>query len=174
MPLRRRFWERVIDGQIGALVLSGQKEEAEAALNAISDPAAFAGGNSFGQPQGSVALVGAGPGDPDLLTIKALRALQDADIVFHDEGIARDILDRIRRDASRVPAADFSQMIAAAKAGQRVVWLKVGDAVGSDDGDVLRRSGVTYSVMPGVAADAAAVRPLSSSATWSRHSTLTL
>ena len=98
-PLRRRFWERVIDGPIGAAVLAGRKDEAEAALKQISDPSAFARAD---KPEGSVALVGAGPGDPDLLTIKALRALQDADIVFHDELVSPDILDRIRRDTTRV------------------------------------------------------------------------
>src|SRR3954471_23524782 len=82
--LRRRFWERVIDGPIGALVLAGRKAEAEAALKQIADPSAFAG-NEQGKAAGYVTLVGAGPGDPDLLTIKALRALQDADIVFYDE-----------------------------------------------------------------------------------------
>src|SRR3954447_6722764 len=99
-PLRRRFWERVIDGPIGAAVLAGRKGEADAALKAISDPSAFARAD---KPEGSVALVGAGPGDPDLLTIKALRALQDADIVFHDELVSPEILDRIRRDTTRVP-----------------------------------------------------------------------
>src|SRR3954471_10352659 len=82
--LRRRFWERVIDGPIGALVLAGRKAEAETALQEIADPGAFAG-NEQGKAAGHVMLVGAGPGDPDLLTIKALRALQDADIVFYDE-----------------------------------------------------------------------------------------
>src|SRR6516225_10041561 len=98
--LRRRFWERVIDGPIGALVLEGRKQDAEAALKQIADPSRYAGGDSV---HGSVALVGAGPGDPDLLTVKALRALQDADIVFYDELVSPEILDRIRRDATRVP-----------------------------------------------------------------------
>src|SRR5256885_6089438 len=75
-PLRRRFWERVVDGPIGALVLAGRATEAEAALKDITDPSAFAGAERAGKAAGSVALVGAGPGDPDLLTIKALRALQ--------------------------------------------------------------------------------------------------
>jgi len=83
--LRRRFWERVIDGPIGALVLAGRKDEAARALQAIADPSAFAGANEQGKAEGWVMLVGAGPGDPDLLTIKALRALQDADVVFYDE-----------------------------------------------------------------------------------------
>src|SRR3954470_835713 len=67
--LRRRFWERVVDGPIGALVLAGRKDPAEAALKDISDPSAFAGASMSGGPEGSVTLVGAGPGDPDLLTI---------------------------------------------------------------------------------------------------------
>src|SRR4051795_8820100 len=76
--LRRRFWERVVDGPIGALVLAGRQEEAEAALKEIGDPSAFAGARAEGRVEGRVTLVGAGPGDPDLLTVKALRALQDA------------------------------------------------------------------------------------------------
>src|SRR5215475_6130089 len=82
--LRRRFWERIVDGPIGALVVAGRNDEAEKALGEISDASAFAGGGE-GKASGHVTLVGAGPGDPDLLTVKALRALQDADIVFYDE-----------------------------------------------------------------------------------------
>src|SRR3954468_470960 len=92
-PLRRRFWERVIDGPIGALVLAGRKDEAEKALSEIANPAAFAGASADGKAEGRVTLVGAGPGDPDLLTIKALRALQDADVVFYDELVSPEILD---------------------------------------------------------------------------------
>src|SRR5665213_3284681 len=92
--LRRRFWERVVDGPIGALVLAGRSDEAEATLKDISDASAFAGASMSGRTEGSVTLVGAGPGDPDLLTIKALRALQDADVVFYDELVSPEILDR--------------------------------------------------------------------------------
>src|SRR4029079_6707671 len=91
-PLRRRFWERVVDGPIGALVLAGRGDEAEAALKQIADPSAFAGAQAPGVVEGRVTLVGAGPGDPDLLTIKALRALQDADVVFYDELVSPEIL----------------------------------------------------------------------------------
>src|SRR4051795_9362253 len=77
-PLRRRFWEGVVDGPIGALVLAGRTDEAETALKNIRDASAFAGAQQTGKGEGSVTLVGAGPGDPDLLTLKALRALQDA------------------------------------------------------------------------------------------------
>jgi len=186
-PLRRRFWERVIDGQIGALVLSGQKDEAEAALNAISDPNAFAGADASGRPQGSVTWVGAGPGDADLLTVKALRTLQDADVVFHDEKLSGDILDRIRRDASRVAVATHdakddakdgatSAIIAAAQAGQRVVRLVSGDGLASLGEDIaaLREAGIASFVVPGVAAEHGDIEPLTSSATRSRLSTLTV
>jgi uroporphyrin-III C-methyltransferase/precorrin-2 dehydrogenase/sirohydrochlorin ferrochelatase len=165
-PLRRRFWERVIDGPIGALVLAGRAAEAEQALTDIADPAAFAG--AHGAAEGRVTLVGAGPGDPDLLTIKALRALQDADVVFYDELVSTEILDRVRRDASRIPvgrragkpgigqAAINRLMIEAAKSGQRAVRLKGGDAFvfgrGGEEVEALRQAGVSYSVVPGITA----------------------
>jgi len=168
MPLRRRFWERVIDGPIGTLVLSGHKDEAEAALKSITDASAFAGADASGKAKGHVTLVGAGPGDPDLLTIKALRALQDADVVFHDALVSPEILDRIRRDATRVPVgrrvgkpgigqeAINQLMIAAAKLGQRVVRLKGGDAFvfgrGGEEIEALRDAGIAYSVVPGITA----------------------
>ena len=167
-PLRRRFWERVVDGPIGALVLAGRGNEAEAALKDIPDPSAFAGAQASGQAEGRVTLVGAGPGDPDLLTIKALRALQDADIVFYDELVSSEILDRARRDASRVPVgrrvgkpgigqdAINKLLIEAAKSGQRAVRLKGGDPFvfgrGGEEVEALREAGVAYSVVPGITA----------------------
>ena len=168
MPLRRRFWERVVDGPIGALVLAGRSDDAEQALKDIADPTAFAAARDLGQAEGRVALVGAGPGDPDLLTIKALRALQDADVVFYDELVSREILDRARRDAMRVPVgrragkpgigqdAINALMIEAAKSGQRAVRLKGGDAFvfgrGGEEIEALRQAGVAYSVVPGITA----------------------
>jgi uroporphyrin-III C-methyltransferase/precorrin-2 dehydrogenase/sirohydrochlorin ferrochelatase len=168
MPLRRRFWERVVDGPIGALVLAGRKAEAEAALMRITDPTAFAAEASSGGEQGRVTLVGAGPGDPDLLTVKALRALQDADVVFYDELVSGEILDRARRDASRVPVgrrvgkpgigqdAINKLLIEAARSGQRAVRLKGGDAFvfgrGGEEIEALRQAGVAYAVVPGITA----------------------
>jgi uroporphyrin-III C-methyltransferase/precorrin-2 dehydrogenase/sirohydrochlorin ferrochelatase len=168
MALRRRFWERVIDGPIGALVLEGRNDEAETALNCITDPSAFAGARASGDTEGHVTLVGAGPGDPDLLTIKALRALQDADVVFYDELVSPEILDRIRRDAARVPvgrrvgkpgigqSAINALMIEAAKSGQRAVRLKGGDPFvfgrGGEEIAALRKAKVAYSVVPGITA----------------------
>src|SRR4051795_4852648 len=166
-PLRRRFWERVVDGPIGALVLAGRGDEAERALKDIADPSAFAGAQA-GEVKGRVTLVGAGPGDPDLLTIKALRALQDADVIFYDELVSPEVLDRARRDAARIPvgrrvgkpgigqAAINSLMIEAAKTGQRAVRLKGGDPFvfgrGGEEVDALRQAGVAYSVVPGITA----------------------
>ena len=167
-PLRRRFWERVVDGPIGALVLAGRKAEAETALTQIDDPGAFAGALQEGKAEGRVTLVGAGPGDPDLLTIKALRALQDADVVFYDELVSPEVLDRVRRDASRIPVgrrvgkpgigqdAINQLLIDAAKAGQRVVRLKGGDSFifgrGGEEIEALRDAGVAYSAVPGITA----------------------
>jgi uroporphyrin-III C-methyltransferase/precorrin-2 dehydrogenase/sirohydrochlorin ferrochelatase len=167
-PLRRRFWERVVDGPIGALVLAGRGDEAEAALKEIPDASAYAGALVSGRAEGRVTLVGAGPGDPDLLTIKALRALQDADVVFYDELVSPEILDRARRDASRIPVgrrvgkpgigqdAINRLMIEAAESGQRAVRLKGGDPFvfgrGGEEIEALRQAGVAYSIVPGITA----------------------
>jgi uroporphyrin-III C-methyltransferase/precorrin-2 dehydrogenase/sirohydrochlorin ferrochelatase len=162
--LRRRFWERVIDGPIGAKVLAGRSSEAERALHAIQDPSSFAAINGAGH----VTLVGAGPGDPDLLTVKALRALQDADVVFYDELVAAEVLDRARRDAALVPVgrrigqpgigqeATSRLLIDAANSGQRAVRLKGGDPFvfgrGGEEIEALRQAGISYSVIPGISA----------------------
>ena len=166
--LRRRFWERVVDGEIGELVLDGRSDQAEAALKDIDDPNLFAGALPSGHARGSVTLVGAGPGDPDLLTVKALRALQDADVIFYDELVAPEVLDRARRDAARVGVgrrvgkpgigqdAINRLLIEAAKSGQRAVRLKGGDPFifgrGGEEIEALRRAGVAYSVVPGITA----------------------
>src|SRR4051812_6496308 len=166
-PLRRRFWERVVDGPIGALVLAGRNDEAEAALNDIGDASAFAGAQAD-RAEGRVTLVGAGPGDPDLLTIKALRALQDADVIFYDELVSAEVLDRARRDAERVAvgrrvgkpgigqAAINRLLIEAAQSGRRAVRLKGGDPFifgrGGEEIEALREAGVAYSVIPGITA----------------------
>lgn len=162
MAEKRRFWERVIDGPIGAAVLAGRMDEADAALTDI-DARAF-----VHQAQGHVTLVGAGPGDPDLLTIKALRALQDADIIFYDDLVSGEILDRARRDAARVPVGKRRgqpgigqdeinrRLIEAARAGQRAVRLKGGDAFifgrGGEEVEALREADVAFTVVPGITA----------------------
>jgi uroporphyrin-III C-methyltransferase/precorrin-2 dehydrogenase/sirohydrochlorin ferrochelatase len=185
--LRRRFWERVIDGPIGALVLDGRKAEAATALQEIADPSAFAGAQAQGKVEGRVTLVGAGPGDPDLLTIKALRALQDADIVFYDELVSTEILDRARRDAARVAVgrrvgkpgigldAVNKLLIDAARSGQRAVRLKGGDPFifgrGGEEIEALRKAGVAYSVVPGITAGLGAAAQFEAPLTY-RHEAL--
>jgi len=185
--LRRRFWERVVDGPIGALVLAGRRDEAETALKQIEDPSAFAGAPDGGRPVGRVTLVGAGPGDPDLLTIKALRALQDADVVFYDELVSPEILDRARRDAARVAVgrrvgkpgigqqAINQLLIEAAQSGQRAVRLKGGDPFifgrGGEEIEALRDAGVAYSVVPGITAGLGAAAQFEAPLTY-RHEAL--
>jgi uroporphyrin-III C-methyltransferase/precorrin-2 dehydrogenase/sirohydrochlorin ferrochelatase len=162
MSDRRKFWERIVDGPIGELILSGREREAEQALRAIEDPVAFTSERGF------VTLVGAGPGDPDLLTVKALRALQDADVIFYDDLVSPEVLDRARRDAARVSVgrrigkpgigqdATNKLMIAAAREGKRAVRLKGGDSFifgrGGEEIAELRAAGVAYAVIPGVTA----------------------
>jgi uroporphyrin-III C-methyltransferase / precorrin-2 dehydrogenase / sirohydrochlorin ferrochelatase len=160
----RRFWERVVDGPIGAAFLAGRTRAAEAALAAAAQaPEAFVKDRA-----GMVHLVGAGPGDPDLLTLRALAVLQDADIVFFDDLVAPEVLDRARRDAERVPVGkrrghpgmaqdEINRRLAqAAKAGKRVVRLKGGDPFvfgrGGEELEHLQAAGVPVFVVPGITA----------------------
>jgi uroporphyrin-III C-methyltransferase / precorrin-2 dehydrogenase / sirohydrochlorin ferrochelatase len=159
----RRFWEQAVDGRIGAAVVAGRGREAEAAL--IRDIANI---GKESRPAGTVHLVGAGPGDPDLLTLRALHALQGADIVFYDELVTPGILDRARRDAERVFVGKRSgvpgigqdeinrRLRDAARDGHNVVRLKGGDPFvfgrGGEELDYLRRNDVTVIVVPGITA----------------------
>jgi len=161
----RLFWQKVVDGPIGAAVLAGRLVHAEADLVRSI-------GNGDGRdPQsatGTVFLVGAGPGDPDLLTLRALQVLQDADIVFHDELVTDAVLDRVRRDAKRVfvgkrrgePGIGQDEinrrLVDAAKAGRKVVRLKGGDAFvfgrGGEEIERLRAEHVPVVIVPGITA----------------------
>ena len=166
--LVRRFWEKAVDGRIGAAVVAGRGREAEAAL--IRDIANIGKETRSKQsrPTGTVHLVGAGPGDPDLLTLRALHALQGADVVFYDELVTPGILDRARRDAERVfvgkrrGAPGLGQdeinrrLRDAAREGHNVVRLKGGDPFvfgrGGEEVDYLRRHDVPVIVVPGITA----------------------
>lgn len=160
---RRRFWEAVIDGPIARDVLAGHDSRArEAMVSQINRRPAT------DDAEGHVAIVGAGPGDPELLTIKALRALQDADVVIHDRLVGDGVLDLIRRDAERIyvgkAMSDHSVtqdgihdlLIAHARAGKRVVRLKGGDPFvfgrGGEELEALRLARVSASVVPGITA----------------------
>jgi uroporphyrin-III C-methyltransferase/precorrin-2 dehydrogenase/sirohydrochlorin ferrochelatase len=161
----RSFWQSVVDGPIGAEVLAGRSIQAEAALlSAIAQ--AERGGQAT--RAGRVALVGAGPGDPDLITVRALQVLQDADIIFYDELVTDAVLDRARRDAERVfvgkrrgePGIGQDEinrrLVQAARAGLRVVRLKGGDPFvfgrGGEELEHLRAHDIAVTVVPGITA----------------------
>jgi uroporphyrin-III C-methyltransferase/precorrin-2 dehydrogenase/sirohydrochlorin ferrochelatase len=162
----RRFWENIIAGPIAEAVLAGRSDEAEVRLVAAIDGDG-ARESSAGKAE-TVFLVGAGPGDPDLLTLRALHALADADVVFYDELVTPAVLDRARRDAEQVfvgkrrGEAGIGQdeinrrLVAAARAGRRVVRLKGGDPFifgrGGEELEYLRAAGVPVVVVPGVTA----------------------
>jgi uroporphyrin-III C-methyltransferase/precorrin-2 dehydrogenase/sirohydrochlorin ferrochelatase len=160
----RRFWEWVIDGGIATRFLTGRVQDAEQALaRAIENPDA-----SFAEQAGVVHLVGAGPGDPDLLTLRALHVLQSADVIFYDDLVGANILDRARRDADRIfvgkrkGAPGIGQdeinrrLVEAAKAGRCVVRLKGGDPFifgrGGEELDYLRKADIPVSIVPGITA----------------------
>lgn len=166
---RQRFWDRAIDSKLETLVGRGDIEQADAALEAaltMPQGAASPGGD------GLVSLVGAGPGDADLLTVKALRCLQRADVVYYDNLVGAEVLERCRRDAKLVyvgrhaakDAGDASarqasinhRLQADASQGLRVVRLKGGDPLlfgrGGEEMSTLSDCGIPFEVVPGVTA----------------------
>ncbi len=164
-PARREFWDAFIDGPIAAQVLAGEEEHANRAmLTVINRPAAR-------PAEGTVAIVGAGPGDADLLTLRALRLLQRADVIVYDRLVGDGVLDLARRDAERIFVGkatghhahtqdDINALLADhARQGRRVVRLKGGDPFvfgrGGEEVDYLRRHGIASEIVPGVTAAAA-------------------
>ncbi len=159
---RRRFWERVLEGPIAERVHAGREQEAEAALAQELEGADDTPG------MGDVALVGAGPGDPDLLTFRALRLMQEADVVLYDRLVSESVLELCRRDAERVYVGKQrehhhlrqerinAELIRLARAGKRVVRLKGGDPFtfgrGGEEIAELMEAGVPFQVVPGITA----------------------
>jgi uroporphyrin-III C-methyltransferase/precorrin-2 dehydrogenase/sirohydrochlorin ferrochelatase len=166
---RRRFWENFFDGSIAADVLSGREDAAgQGVLDRIGTSLTrFAKQSKFA---GEVALVGAGPGDPGLLTLRALRALQNADVIVYDRLVSPEVLDLGRRDAERIYVGKaagnhhVSQedtnalLVKLAKAGKRVCRLKGGDPFifgrGGEELEALAAEHIRFEVVPGVTAAA--------------------
>lgn len=160
---RRRFWENLIAGPVAEYLFSGQEAAARALVGEMLENAA--GG---GPPTGEVYLVGTGPGDPDLLTFRALRLMQQADVVLYDRLIGDGILDLVRRDAERiyvgkmprehtVAQEQIGELLARlAREGKRVLRLKGGDPFvfgrGGEEIEALASEGIAFQVIPGVTA----------------------
>src|SRR3954470_20516442 len=163
---RRRFWERFFDGPTASDVLAGRN--VESAEDRINEELRVTAESS--KPAGEVALVGAGPGDPGLLTLRALRALQNADVVLYDRLVSDEIVDLARRDAERIYVgkaagnAHVSQeginelLVKLALQGKRVCRLKGGDPFifgrGGEELEALAAHGIRFEVVPGITAAA--------------------
>tara|TARA_Y100001933_G_scaffold202313_1_gene204126 strand:+ start:1697 stop:3067 length:1371 start_codon:yes stop_codon:yes gene_type:complete len=163
IPARQRLWHRVITGDVAERVYRGDEAGAGQAFDA-----ALAAAAEERPAPGLVALVGAGPGDPELLTLKALRLLQEADVVLYDNLVNRDILDYARRDAEKVYVGKRRQfhgirqeginalLVEHARAGRNVVRLKGGDPFifgrGGEEIETLAAEGLGCVVVPGITA----------------------
>jgi uroporphyrin-III C-methyltransferase/precorrin-2 dehydrogenase/sirohydrochlorin ferrochelatase len=166
--VRRSFWERIVGGIVGARVFAGDEVEAgkdfERELR-TSNLTRSAGTGGLGL--GECYLIGAGPGDPDLLTLRALQLLQQADVILYDRLVPATVLERARRDAERVfvgkqPGNHTTQerinelLVHYARLGLRVARLKGGDPFifgrGGEEIEVLAAHGIPYIVVPGITA----------------------
>jgi uroporphyrin-III C-methyltransferase / precorrin-2 dehydrogenase / sirohydrochlorin ferrochelatase len=160
---RLRFWDRFFDGPVADQLLAGNDGGARERMLTLVN-----GRTATEPPRGGVAIVGAGPGDADLLTLRALRLIQRADVVIYDKLVGPGILDLARRDAERLYVGksrgahtrsqdEINALIAGqAQSGKRVVRLKGGDPFifgrGGEELDYLRARGISVEVVPGITA----------------------
>jgi uroporphyrin-III C-methyltransferase / precorrin-2 dehydrogenase / sirohydrochlorin ferrochelatase len=162
---RRRFFEIIVDGPAARRFIDGDTHGAQGIAQQL-----LARTSTAPRSAGEVTLVGAGPGDPELLTLKALRALQDADVILHDRLVPEGLLDMARRDAARISVGKAAGgightqeeinalLIEHARRGKRVVRLKGGDPFifgrGGEELEALAKAQISFSVIPGVTAAA--------------------
>lgn len=163
LAMRRRFWETVLQGKVASHVLAGRDELGEQILNDLLDNVDHAE-----LKQGEVYLVGAGPGDPELLTFKALRLMQQADVVFYDRLVSKEVLDLVRREAELIYVgkqrawhavrqdAINQLLLEHAQQGKRVLRLKGGDPFifgrGGEEIATLAAAKIPFQVVPGITA----------------------
>ena len=159
---RRIFWEKVFYGPFSEMVFAGKDREAKNYLAQVLQ------GESDDVPSGEVYLVGTGPGNPDLLTFRAMRLMQQADVVIYDRLVSPAILDMVRRDAARIYAGKKRNvhaltqesinnlLVRLAKEGKRVLRLKGGDPFifgrGGEEIEALSSHYISFQVVPGITA----------------------
>ena len=164
LPQRLRFWEAFFASPVASQLLAGSADGADAAMQAQLESARAAAGTSVGE----VYLIGVGPGDPDLLTIRAQQLLQQADVLLHDRLVPEVIIGRARRDAEKINVGKLpgghgvsqarinALLLDYAQRGLRVARVKGGDPFvfgrGGEELQVLREAGIPVVVVPGITA----------------------